>query len=204
MAFAPISKKAKTMIPTASPLQWPDNMPRTPSSKRVRSPFRTNHAVAVQNVIKSLQGFQKDAGIRIENPVLSSQVDFLGRLNGSDPGAAAWFKMEGQWVAFGVDRFPDVAGNIQAIHHIIEARRVELRYGGLAIVRQTFKSFIALPAPALKRWFEVLGVSENATPDQINAAYRRLAAEHHPDKGGSHNMMAELNTARDAGLKEIS
>lgn len=184
------------------PLAWPDNMPRTPPARRVRSPFRTRYEQAVKNVTKSLQGFQKDSGLRIDNPVMSSNRDLMDRLKDNDPGVAVWFQMEGQWVAFGVDRFPDAASNIQAIHHIIEARRTELRYGGLAIVRQTFKSFLALPAPAGKHWSDVLGVPRDAVREEINTAYRNLAAERHPDRGGSDAMMAELNAARDAALKE--
>lgn len=50
------------------------------------------------------------------------------------------------------------------------------------------------------RWFEVLGVSITATRSEINAAYRRLATQHHPDKGGSTEVMAAINAARDEGL----
>jgi len=32
--------------------------------------------------------------------------------------------------------------------------------------------------------YQTLGVAKNATPDDIKKAYRRLAAIHHPDKGG--------------------
>lgn len=32
--------------------------------------------------------------------------------------------------------------------------------------------------------YEVLGVNEDATRREINAAYRRLVKQHHPDKGG--------------------
>jgi hypothetical protein len=193
---------ADDTIITPYPLQWPQGMPRTTVMRRVRSPFRTGYVQAVQNVVKSLQGFQKDSGLRIDHPVLSSNVDLMGRLLDNDPGAAAWFKMDGQWVAFGVDRFPDTASNVQAIHHIIEARRVELRYGGLAIVRQTFKSFLALPAPAGSHWSEVLGIGRNASRDEIEAAHRALAKKHHPDAGGSADVMAKINAAKATALAE--
>lgn len=178
------------------PLQWPTGVPRTPSAKRISSPFRTDFEKAVRNVADSLRMFQRDAGVKISDVVLSTNVDLLNR-NPADPGACAWFKMDEQFVAFGIDRFTKVEANIQAIHHIIEARRTELRYGGLAIVRQTFRAFIALPAPASEPWWAILGVPEDANVAQVDAAYRRLAAEHHPDRGGSAAKMAEINRARD-------
>ena len=189
-------------IVTPYPLQWPAGMPRTSPGRQVRSPFRTAYPQAVQNVVKSLQGFQKDSGLRIAHPVLSSNVDLMGRMLDNDPGVAAWFKMDDQWVAFGVDRFVEPAANVQAIHHIIEARRTELRYGGLAIVRQTFKSFLALPAPAGSHWSEILGIKRTATRDEIVAAHRSMAQKHHPDAGGSNDLMATINAAKAAALSE--
>jgi DnaJ family protein A protein 2 len=48
--------------------------------------------------------------------------------------------------------------------------------------------------------FEILGVSRRATPDEIEAAWRRLASKHHPDRGGDVHQMARINAARDALL----
>lgn len=39
--------------------------------------------------------------------------------------------------------------------------------------------------PADRTWFEVLGVSEFASPDEIKHAYRDLIRQYHPDKLGA-------------------
>lgn len=40
----------------------------------------------------------------------------------------------------------------------------------------------AAPAPVPPPWWEVLGVSEQASPEEIREAYRSLMAQYHPDK----------------------
>ena len=46
-------------------------------------------------------------------------------------------------------------------------------------------------------YYEVLGVSETATQDEIKKAYRKKAVEHHPDKGGDENIFKEVAHAYD-------
>lgn len=48
-----------------------------------------------------------------------------------------------------------------------------------------------------KTAYETLGVSRDATPEQIKKARRKRAAELHPDKGGDTHEMAAVNHAYD-------
>jgi hypothetical protein len=43
--------------------------------------------------------------------------------------------------------------------------------------------------------YEVLGVPVDATPDEVRAAYRAAARDHHPDAGGDADRMRALNQA---------
>ena len=44
-------------------------------------------------------------------------------------------------------------------------------------------------------YYQTLGVDRDATPDQIKRAYRKLASQHHPDKGGDKNKFQEIEEA---------
>lgn len=44
-------------------------------------------------------------------------------------------------------------------------------------------------------YYQTLGVDKDATPDAIKQAYRRLASQHHPDRGGNTAKFQELQQA---------
>lgn len=44
---------------------------------------------------------------------------------------------------------------------------------------------------------QILGVASDADADAIRAAHRRLAAQVHPDRGGSVDLARRVNAARD-------
>lgn len=183
---------------TSYPLSWPPGFPRT--KIREKGQFRTDYDSALRNVQRALRQFMNDSGKPISNPVLSSNMDLLNS-SPSDPGVAVWFTWDNIQVCIPVDRYTTPASNLQAIHHIIEARRVELRHGTLALVRATFEGFRALPAP--KHWSDVLKLPRNATREDVIRAWKDRAKESHPDAGGSDSLMAEINSARDTALREL-
>lgn len=49
----------------------------------------------------------------------------------------------------------------------------------------------------------ILGVNPGATRDEIQAAYRQLMKEFHPDREGNDRMAKQINRARETLLKEI-
>jgi DnaJ-domain-containing protein 1 len=107
-------------------------------------------------------------------------------------------------MSFACDRWLKIEHNMQAIAKTIEALRGIARWGTGDMLEAAFTGFAALAAPGSKRhWREVLGVAPGADMALVRAAYRTLASRHHPDKGGSHETMAELNAALAAAEKEL-
>ena len=187
-----------TNIASAYPLAWPTTFPR--SAKREHGRFKTTLAGSIKNTQDSLRLFADDSNRKLENLVISSNVS-LGAQKPADPGVAVWFSWDGMEVCIAVDRYTTVEANLQAIHYILEARRVEMRHGTLALVRASFSGFKALPAPKGSTWREVLGFDGTVEPtaQEIEAKYKHLASAAHPDRdGGSNEAMQRLNAARDA------
>lgn len=50
---------------------------------------------------------------------------------------------------------------------------------------------------AQRDYYEILGVSKDASADEIKKAFRRAAIENHPDKGGDEQKFKEINEAYD-------
>lgn len=62
-----------------------------------------------------------------------------------------------------------------------------------------WRLFFAKPkqGPSPQEAARLLGISIDASPDEIRAAHRRLIARVHPDTGGTTSLANQINAARD-------
>ena len=49
----------------------------------------------------------------------------------------------------------------------------------------------------MQNYYDILGVNENASDDEIKKAYRSLAMKHHPDRGGDQAVFKDISSAYD-------
>jgi hypothetical protein len=196
---------------TAFPLSWPIDRPRTPAHERQPARFSQRRegrlspvtiATACDRIwyeLERLGATDIVASTNIEVRLDGSPRS--GRRAPTDPGAAVYFKLEGQDHCLSCDKWDDVAGNLAAIAAHVEALRGQLRWG-VADVRRAFAGFRALPAPA--PWWRVLGLeAPPSSAAALKAQFRRLARSHHPDVGGNEARMAEIGEAYARGLAEL-
>lgn len=189
------------------PLAWPTGWKRTTG----RATARFQHYRARLTADVALRRLEDELRrIGAVNEVLSTNLEV--KLSGGprfdrpplhgDPGVAVYFTLKGKPTVLACDRWDRVADNIAAVAaHIDALRRID-RYG-VGTLEQAFAGYAALP-PGAEDWALVLGVARTASKADILAAHRRLATEHHPDKGGRAIDMARINEARDLALKAVS
>ncbi|MDX2277659.1 MAG: J domain-containing protein [Hyphomonadaceae bacterium] len=198
----------------AYPLSWPEGWKRSGGYRvaafRVgngNSARRVDIGTAVKRVLLELERM----GVQDGDVIISTNIrpTLTGRLtteSASDPGVAVYWQTRNKSMrVIAVDLYNRVADNLCAIAASLDAMRAIERHGGAVVMDRAFTGFTALPPPVERErpWWEVLGVSRDASPDEIRAAWRAGAAKFHPDKpGGSHDAVAAINAARDKALAE--
>ena len=214
----------------AYPLHWPANKPRTPKIKQKRANFyksgieqstysdhtyRTKKdltvAEAVSRVLNELSKYSRvghpyrvppDSIIISTNiPVNRNGLPFSDRKQPGDVGVAVYFKLDDKNYCLPCDKWDRVADNIAAIAAHIGAMRGIERWG-VAELHEVYTGFKALPEKATgNSWWDVLGISQNASTDLIKVAYKELAKILHPDTStGNTDAFVELNNAYQQAL----
>ena len=191
----------------ATPLAWPVGKRRTLASSR-RSDGLTGDqdrsiAYAVRRIRSGLDRLGASEAVVWSNLELRAEgaSDAKGP-EPEDPGVCVQFHAAREGYAVACDQFETVFGNMMAIARHIEGA-IGLERHGVGSGIEAMRSFLRTTAPeASAGWRAILG--DLSTVEQVKVAYRRLSAEHHPDKAtGSHDAMAELSRARDEALKDL-
>lgn len=211
----------------AYPLSWPEGWPRTKPSQKQYGKFnkkvssqagswKTSEKLTLTEALARVIAELGRMGIRRQDVIVSTNVrtrlDGLPRSGEREPndGGAAVYWQEGKGTrrVLAIDQYMKVADNLAAIAATLDALRAVERHGGAVILERAFTGFTSLPAPgqtAKRTWREVFGLpATGAVPlDALRDLYRRLAAEHHPDRGGTHELMSEVNQAYEQAKQEI-
>jgi len=214
------------MTANAFPLAWPPGWKRT--AERTRAKFTKKGRGSLKDAAGNYQGWDSNKPLTISQATervraelrrfgvadadliistnLKLRLDGLPRSdlgNPADPGAAVyWTKGKEGQRCMAVDRYERVADNLAAIAATLDAMRAIERHGGALILDRAFAGFKSLPAP--EQPWQVLGLSSHATKEEVDRAYKRLAFENHPDRGGDEQQMMRINRARDALLETAS
>jgi len=168
---------------------------------QIETVFNVRDRAGREECAKVVDGLIEDYGdrrARQDGEIVS------GAREPDDPGSAVYFELRGKKVCLACDQWRELWENLYAIGRTIEAMRAIDRWGVSDLLDRMFTGFIALTDDAGKSWPSILGVSGDATREQIKAAYREKMKSLHPDKGGTVYQAAELNEAYSRALEEVA
>jgi hypothetical protein len=211
------------------PLRWPDGWKRTPRPKRDRGhKFKIGgyngnlptFAGGRERLMEELRmlgahGVVISSDVRLRQDGSVHAQGRPDRFDMENPGVAVYFVLNNRPTVMAQDAFDSPGCNIRSLTLAVEAMRALGRHGGGTMMSKAFDGFAALPPPEGSKprrpWWEVLRYAADPTaPDreflsarEVEARWRALSLKAHPDQGGSHEMMAELNVAKDDAIKEL-
>ncbi len=189
---------------TAYPLCWPVDQPRAP--RRTRANFgrkkgdsyglrRISIAEARDEVLREVRLMEGQRVTISSNLELRRDgLPYSGQRQPNDPGIAVYFFRRGRPYALACDAWDTVEANLYAIALHIDALRGQERWG-VGTLEQRMRGYELPSSARVEGWHEVLGVSREASLEMIQAAYRDLTRQHHPDRGGDAQRMAAINAA---------
>ncbi len=188
----------------AFPLSWPTGWPRT-QYRRDNIRFKVSFARARNDIVNGLRVFgAKDIVISSNVPLRGDGLPYAdGEMQSGvkrDPGVAVYWTRKSTPFSIACDQWRHVRHNLRSIGLAIEGFRAIERSGASNLLERAFSGFAALPSAIVtappRDWWVVLDLRVRPTTlAEAEAAFLRMTREHHPDVGGTHERMVELNLA---------
>ena len=191
-------------------IDWPDEFERTDPSDRERysGGFRVTRSVAFQNVLDELATWQGVTDVQLDSgaehqkrnpnkPYANASFD--------DPGVVVRFQKDGEDMAAACDRWDNPRDNAQDLYHYLHETRMqeqrgtvtgESEYAKLRLPSAGEDAVTGDPPPHV-----VLGVSPDASDEEVKQAYRERAKETHTDQGGSNEAFQRVKRAKEALIR---
>lgn len=193
----------------AYPLSWPEGWARTPDHRRENaSRFNTTFDRARMELMNELRLL--GAGSVVISSWLPLRRDGMpyadqARRRLDDPGVAVYFMLRKRQMVMARDAYTNVHDNLRSIGLGIAHLRGLERHGGGTMMERAFEGFAALPAPDAFDPWATLGLRPDASMEAVNAQFRKLSREHHPDTpGGSTDAFQRIERARRECTNSIS
>lgn len=184
----------------AYPLQWPKHIKRKPAHLREHSRFDATPDIARRSLRVEAERMGSHVVISTNVELRRDGEPYASRRAPEDTGVAVYFMRKGQSVCIACDKYAQVWENMRGIQKTIEAMRGIERWGSSDLLDQAFTGFTALPSPdaitmpKVQAWWVRLGVSAQATRDEIQAAWKSKIRSALDDE------KLNINLARDEGF----
>jgi hypothetical protein len=194
----------------AYPLRWPVGWARTDRDERRSSIYQVSFARARDEVLRSVRLLGgHDIVISSDIALRRDGLPYANQGEPHDPGIAVYWTQRNQPRVMACDCWRTVRDNLRAVGLTIDALRAIDRSGATQLLERAFTGFAALPATAgddgAPPWRDVLHLNgQPVTQRDVLEAFKRRLLFCHPDSGGSHDLMVELNRARDEALREVA
>lgn len=192
-----------------SSIDWPESFERTDPQDRepYSGGFQVTRSEAFQNVLDELRRWDGVTDVQLDSGAEHQKRNPnkpYARASFDDPGVVVYFTKDGEEMAAACDRWDSPRDNAQDLYHYLHETRMqeqrgtvtaESEYEKLRLPRGDEDTVVAEP-PA----HAVLGVDRDASPTEIEDAWRERVKETHPDHGGTEEHVQRVHDAKERML----
>ncbi len=188
-------------------LDWPPEFDRTEPHQRepYSGGFRVTRSVAFQNVLDELRGWDGVTDVQLDSGAEHQKRDPnkpYANASYDDPGVVVRFTKDGEEMAAACDRWDNPRDNAQDLYHYLHETRMQEQRG--TVTAQSEYEKLRLPSgdaeAADPPAHIVLGIDRDASPEEVQAAFKDRVNETHPDKGGDQKSFERVKRARERML----